>query len=102
MQYAQKQIYFENYTFRMDLPPPDCQPGAFKWVRTSDLLVQIILYAMPWYNWTELKSMVQHDIESNTFVQLALAKKGYWFRFTITEQRRKLAVELFIRVVPLD
>ena len=86
----------------MNLPPPDCQPGVFKWVNTTDLLVQIVLYAMPWYNWIGLEDMVRSDIQSNTYVQIAMAKKGFWFKFTIIERGQKLAVELFLRVMPLD
>ena len=89
--------------FRMfSLPPPDCQPGVFKWVKTTDLIVQIILYAMPWYNWIALRSTVQRDIMSNEFVQMAIAKKGFWFKFTVTEYSTKSSIELFIRVVPLE
>ena len=85
-----------------NLPPPDCQPGAFKWIRSSDLFVQIILHAMPWYNWVDMKPTVQRDIEANEFIQIAISKRGYWFKFNVTEYQHKNTVELFIRVVPLD
>ena len=89
--------------FRMfSLPPPDCQPGMFKWIKSTALFVQIILYAMPWYNWLEMKTTVQRDIMSNEFVQIAIAKRGFWFKFHVSEFRQKTPVELFIRVVPLE
>ena len=57
---------------------------------------------MPWYNWCDLKATVQRDITANEFVQLAIAKRGFWFKFYVTEFQQKTPVELFIRVVPLE
>ena len=86
-----------------DPPPPECQPlKPFKWFRTSDIFVQIILFAMPWFNWNDTRNMLQQDILANQTIQIASAETGFWIRFLIINRTQKLSVELFIRVVPLD
>ena len=84
-------------------PPPECQPLIpFKWIRTSSLYLHIVLFAMPWYNWNDTRTMLQRDILANEHIQIAHAKTGFWIKFLIIDRTQKLSVEIFIRVVPLN
>ena len=90
--------------FRMDnLPPPNCQPlKPYRWVPTDSLIVQLILYTFPWYNWSHLRSLITNEILANSSIRYSFAEKGFWIKYFVETRARKIPVEIFIRVVPLE
>ena len=89
--------------FRNGPPPPNCQPiKPYRWVRTDSLIVQLIIHTFPWYNWRDLKSLITSEILTNTSIQYSFAEKGFWIKYFVQNMARKIPVEIFIRVVPLE
>ena len=84
-------------------PPPDCQPiKQYRWVRTDSLIIQLILFNFPWYNWEHLRSVITGEIKAATLVQYSFAEKGFWIKYFAQNMAVKIPVEIFIRVVPLE
>ena len=84
-------------------PPQDCQPiKPYRWVRSDSLIIHIILFTFPWYNWEHLRPIITNEIKSTTLIQYSFAEKGFWIKYFVQNMTVKIPVEIFIRVVPLQ
>ena len=84
----------------MTLPENERPLTRYTWVNTSSILLQIILFAMPWINWTWQKPHIIREILTNRYVQVASAKNGFWIKYELASSARKIMVEIFVKVVP--
>ena len=83
------------------MPPRECLPlTPFKWVRTTDLLFQVLLRGLPWFNWTtHSASIIRSELMVFPKVEIAMAKTGFWLRYPVQNPNVQILVEIFVRTV---
>lgn len=83
--------------------PTDCRPlTSYKIVRTRSIFMLAILDAI-WYNWQQgTIRQIRTEVLNLRWLHVAVAKLGFWFKYSVHYNGRKFMVEFFVRTVPLN
>ena len=90
--------------FRMENNiPPDCRPiSPYRIVSTRSIFALAIASSF-WFNWRPATvHQIRSEISERNWIQIALAKSGFWFKYTILNNHQKFQVEFFVRTRPIS